>query len=672
MSLQTDNPLKKLSSSVPKTSLALLICSMFAGFTLHAAESTPSSSIEKTLKANKLDWNLIDYRSKPYSSNDLKGKVHVVAFLGTECPLAKLYSIRLESLQSEFATKGVSFIAVDSNQQDSLAEIAAFARRQSVTYPILKDPDGKVARMYGATRTPEVFLIDDTGSIRYSGRIDDQYVIGNVRQSPEKTELRDAIQFLLEKRDIAVTKTPAMGCLIGQRPDAVSTNTITYTKHIAPIMQSRCVDCHHAGDIGPMQLDNYDDVSAWSDMIMEVVNDKRMPPWHADPSVGHFANDRSMPKSEIDLLKQWVDGGCQQGDPADLPASKTYTVGWQLPREPDLVLDITPTPFSVQAVGEVKYQHFVVDPKFTEDKWISAAEIQPGNRAVVHHILAFARDPEQKQQISAERSYLTGYVPGTRYKPYPKGSAKFVKAGSVLVFQVHYTPIGTEQTDQSRIGFIFADDKDIQREIQTTSVVQPRLAIPPHEANYTVDAYLPETLPDCELVCMSPHMHLRGKSFSYELVSSDGKKTPLLNVPKYDFNWQTAYELSEPVKITEGSLLYCKATFDNSTDNLYNPDPNQKVRWGDQTDDEMMIGYFDISVPKEKGSKNSSIEQISPENGRLFTRWDVDGNEALSKEELPDKYRVFFDLADSDKNGSLNVRELDKAAKQINQLRRKQ
>ncbi len=644
----------------------LLLCNGFAV----AQEPVGSEGVIKKELAEAKAWTLIDHRSKPHSADEYEGHVHVVAFLGTECPLAKLYAGRLQQLQKDFDDRGVKFVAIDSNEQDSLNDMMAFANRQQLTIPFLKDPDGSAARMYGATRTPEVFLVDAAGQVQYSGRIDDQYVIGNVRQAPTVEDLKVAIDLVLENKPVLVKHTPAMGCLIGQRRSATEVTQLTYCADIAPILQNRCVECHHAGDIGPMELDNYADVAAWSEMIMEVVSEKRMPPWHANPTVGHFANDRSLSEIELSMIQEWIRGGCPEGDKALLPAAKVYTTGWQLPREPDLVLDMRADPFAVNATGEIKYQYFTVDPKFTEDKWVQAAEIQPGNRSVVHHVLVFAKHPNQVRDLGGERSYLTGYVPGTRFKPYPDGMSKKVEAGSILIFQVHYTPIGTEQEDLSRIGFLFADPATITHEVKTTSVVQPRLQIPPGDSNWETSSILPEKLPDCELVCMSPHMHLRGKSFSYELLKPNGDRLPLLDVPKYDFNWQTAYEVSERMKIPAGSRVYCRAAFDNSDENPFNPDSSQTVRWGDQTDDEMMIGYFDIAVPVSHTADdgaNDKSSQVDAEASFRFIEWDADANGQISKLELPQKHRKFFEMADTDGNLSLSLSELTAAMRKLSE-----
>ena len=644
--------------------IGLIVC--FSWTTIFAAEN--NSILKNISNAELLDWELIDYRSKSYQASDFLGQPLVVTFIGTECPIAKLYCNRLEQLQAEYAPQGVQFLCIDSNRQDSLTDLQTFATRQSLTYPILKDPAAKVAQRFSATRTPETFLLDAAGQLRYSGRIDDQYVIGNIRPNAETFDLKNALDAVLAGRSVTIKHRDAIGCLIGQQRNDTVATALTYTADIAPLMQKNCVDCHHAGDIGPMQLDNYDDVVAWSEMIFEVTDQKRMPPWHANPDIGHFANDRSMSTAELQKLHEWIRGGCPAGDLDSLPPNKTYVDGWQLPRAPDVVFDMHTQPVDVPATGEVKYRHYVVDPKFTEDKWITAAEIRPGNRNVVHHILVFARTPDKLRDFSAERSYLSGYVPGTRFKPFPPGMAKRIAAGSQLVFQVHYTPVGVATQDLSQIGFLFVDPADVTHEIHTTSVVQPRLSIPPHEANYQAEAYQPETLPDSELLSLSPHMHLRGKSFSFKLYDPQGKATDVLDVPNYDFNWQTAYQLAQRMPVAAGSRMYAHAVFDNSDRNPFNPDANQRVHWGDQTDDEMMIGYFDIAVSRQtQKAMQAANEQILSSNvlkglQAVYQRWDRDNSSGLSRDELPKKYLTKFKEYDDDQDGVLNEREFLAAA----------
>lgn len=542
--------------------------------------------------------DVADYRGRLWTLEDFDhADSLVVVFLGTECPLANLYAERVAALEQEYGHRGVAFVGVMSNRQDSIAEISAFARRHRIEFPILKDAGNRLADAMGAERTPEAFLLDRERMVRYWGRIDDQYGIGYARDEPETHELRDAIDDLLDGRSPGVPVAQSVGCIIGRQKEAIATADVTFSNQIVRILQRRCVGCHHEGEIAPFSLSSYDDAVGWADMVAEVVRDGRMPPWHASPEHGRFANDRSLTDEEKQTLYDWADAGAPEGDPADLPEAPQYTSGWQLPREPDMVVPVSPEPFDVPASGAVRYQYFRADPGIDEDKWLEAAELMPGNRAVVHHILCFVRPKGTQGGVHGDRGFLVGYVPGARVQPEPPGMAKRIPAGSELIFQVHYTPIGTPQTDQSHLGLVFTDAEKITHEIMTSSAVQTRFEIPPHAPAHEVTAVTPEQLPEGVLLGFSPHMHLRGKAFRYELVAPDSTRETLLDIPAYDFNWQTTYQLAEPMKIVPGSRIASTAVFDNSADNLNNPDPEATVRWGDQTWDEMMIGYFHYAVP---------------------------------------------------------------------------
>lgn len=613
--------------------------------------------------------DLTDYRGKQWSLQELADKpVVVIAFLGVECPLAKLYSTRLNELQKQFGDEQVAIIGVDANPQDALSELAAFARRQQIDYPLLCDSKQEVASQLGATRTPEVFVLDRQRRVRYQGRIDDQYGIGYVRKAPQQQLLREAVEGLLAGRELTVSREPAVGCLIGKAKRPTTSQEITYSKDIAPIFRDACVQCHREGEIGPFAMTDYAEVSGWAEMIAEVVAEKRMPPWHADSTYGSFANDCSLSDAQRELVLQWVAAGAPEGNPADLPEPRHYVDGWQLPKQPDLVLNVSPEPIKVPATGEVKYQYKLVDPDFKEDKWVTAAQIIPGNRSVVHHILVFARPKGQREGLAGERGFLFGYVPGSIAQPYPAGTAKRIPAGSELIFQIHYTPIGTPQTDQSKLGLVFVEPSQVEREVKTTSAVQTSLNIPPGDDNYTVKARLESGLPNCELLGMAPHMHLRGKSFRYTLLQADKSTQVLLNIPRYDFNWQTAYRLTEPLKITSGSTILCEAAFDNSAKNLNNPDPTARVHWGDQTTDEMMIGYFDVLVPKTTGEETADsrelrrvlIQRILRDG--LVEKLDKNGNGSIERSEIPNRWKSQFNLLDinrDDKVTSDELKELD-------------
>lgn len=634
---------------------------------LEASDSGKSgaNSVGRKLES----FQLTDFRGRDLTEKDFaESKLLVVAFLGVECPLARLYSERLQKIQDTYGSHGVTVIGVDANQQDSLSEMAAHARRHSMSYAFAKDNQQALVASLGATRTPEVFLLDEQRSVRYHGRVDDQYGVGIVREQPTTNDLVDAIESLLKGNAIARTHQAAPGCLIGRIKQPKSDATVTYSNQIARIFADHCVRCHREGEIGPFAMSSYDEVAGWAEMIQEVVAEKRMPPWHANPEYGKFANDCSLSDKQCQLIEQWVADGAPEGDRTQLPEPKQYLTGWQLPREPDVVFPIHEKPFAVPAEGEVKYQYFRVDPKFTEDKWIKCAQLLPGNRGVVHHILAFARLKGTREGIEGARGFLVGYVPGSQAEQFPEGMAKRIPANSELIFQVHYTPIGTAQTDLSQLGIVFADPDDVKLEVKTTSAVQPRLRIPPGEANYKVTALLPEKLPECRLITMAPHMHLRGKAFRYMAVYPDGKKEILLDVPEYDFNWQTGYRAAEPVKIPAGSRIECEATFDNSAANLNNPDPTKTVRWGDQTDDEMMIGYFDIVVPigEDPSADTTAVsrrkklaEQVIKQG--LFQRLDSNNDKKVERSEVPAEYSDRFKELDADGDGVLTQEDIERS-----------
>jgi len=566
-----------------------------------AASQAIGKKIEAIAKVEKTDC-----LGKQWTWTELAGaKGTVVVFLGTQCPLAKLYTPRIEELSKKYREQGIGFVAIDPNIQDSLAEMAAHARRFEFQTPFLKDPDQSLADLLGATRTPEVCLIDAQNTIRYLGRIDDQHGIGFSRESPTQNELADAIESLIAQRPIATSLSQASGCLIGRNrskaESAEDTEAIDYAQHISHLLASRCVSCHRSGDIGPMDLSSYDDAAAWADMILEVTENKTMPPWHATDEHAQFRNDRRLSQKELDLIEQWVAQGKRRGDPSLEAKPMAHSADWLLTKTPDIIIPMSDQPYSVPKTGVVNYQYFRADLNNPKEIWVKGMQIVPGAREVVHHVLVFVRDKgSKKRDLGGARSFLAGYVPGTRAEMMPEGYAKRIPANSELIFQVHYTPNGTAQEDLSKVGFVLADEQQITHEVKTTSAVTLDFRIPPGASDHRVTASLPEKLPDCELLAFSPHMHVRGKSFRYSLVYPDRKREVVLDIPHYDFNWQTEYRLTNPIKLTAGSRIYCEATFDNSEANLNNPNPKAWVRWGDQTYEEMMIGYFHYAEKRQQ------------------------------------------------------------------------
>ncbi len=543
-----------------------------------------------TLVGKKVaDFQLPDSSGKEHSLPGLdQAPLVVVVFVGTECPLAKLYAPRLNQLAAEYADRGVRIVAVDSNLQDSPAEIAAFVKNNDITFPVLKDALNKVADQIGATRTPEAFLLDDRRAVRYHGRIDDQYGVGLAKAHPGRRDLAMAIDEVLTGKEVSVAEQPAVGCFIGRVREAEE-GDVTYSKHIARIFQDRCVECHRAGEIGPFALTSYEEAVGWGETIREVVDQGRMPPWFADPAHGKFINDARLTAEEKRQIAEWVDAGCPQGDPKDLPTPRKFLAGWNIP-EPHMVLKMADKPFQVPAEGVVDYKHFTMDPGFTEDKWLVASEARPGNRAVVHHILVFLKPPGEEFEL-LRGSLLAAYAPGAPPHQAPQGVAKRVPAGSKIIMQIHYTPNGKPQEDMSSFGLVFCDRKDVVQEIESGWAVNFAFAIPPKTNDYKVTS-IHRFQNDRMLVGMTPHMHVRGKSFRYEATYPDGRRELLLDVPRWDFNWQLDYILAEPKLMPKGTVLRCEAHFDNSTENPANPDPTKTVRFGEQTWEEMMIGWF--------------------------------------------------------------------------------
>ena len=552
------------------------------------------------------DFELHDYLGASYSLSDFReSPIVVIAFLGTECPLAKVYGAELQGLAEKFKDRGVTVLGINSNRQDTPTEIGQYARDHRITIPLLKDPGNRVADQFGAERTPEVFVLDDQRRVRYHGRIDDQFGVGYARPGPKNNYLLAAIDELSAGKVVSRPRTEPVGCHIGRVNRAEPSGNITYAKQISRLMQRHCVECHREGGIAPFALQNYDDVSAWAETLCEVVEDKRMPPWHANPKHGDFANDARMTDQEKQLLYEWVDNGSPPGDRKHLPPRREFTDGWAL-GPPDFVVRM-PEPITVSATGVMDYQYVTIDPGFTEAKWVRASEIRPGVRSVVHHILVFistpGADPVLKERgIGFET--VGGYVPGAPPMDLADGIARYVPAGSKFVMQIHYTPDGRERKDQSEIGLYFADPQKIRRTMQSGVVVNLDFEIPPGEENHRVEATY-RFSHDMKVHSLMPHMHFRGKSFRYELMYPNGTRETLLDIPRYDFNWQNSYQFAEPKFVPEGSLLKCIAHFDNSDNNPSNPDPSIPVRWGEQTWEEMMIGFYeavfvnqDLSVPE--------------------------------------------------------------------------
>ena len=352
-----------------------------------------------------------------------------------------------------------------------------------------------------------------------------------------------------------------------------------------------------------MSLVSYKEVRPWAKSIREKVVTRAMPPWHSDPAVGHWANDRRMTRKEIDTIVAWVDAGAKEGNPKDLPAMPKFSSGWQI-GEPDVIFHM-PSEFTVPAQGSVSYQHFRVPTNFKEDRYVQAMEARAGNLAVVHHIVIYVREPGQKRskRLDLGEGLLGALSPGqTPFMAQP-GMAKLIKAGSDLIFQMHYTPNGKETKDRSYVGLVFAKEP-VEKVITTTAAFDVRFVIPPGAANHEIKATY-EFEQDSQIISFMPHMHLRGKDITYKAAYPGGRSETLLHIPAYHFNWQVYYYPKRALEMPKGTRIEVIAHYDNSAKNRLNPDPTKEVRFGEQTWDEMMNGFFDYVVIAPKAGDRS-------------------------------------------------------------------
>jgi hypothetical protein len=367
----------------------------------------------------------------------------------------------------------------------------------------------------------------------------------------------------------------------------------TFYRDVLPILENRCQECHRKGEMAPMSLSTYGETRPWAKAIRAAVQTRKMPPWFADPCCGHFLNDRSLTAAEIETLSKWAESGAPKGDETHAPPPRKWTQGWNV-GTPDLILGMS-QPFPVPAQGAVEYQYFTVPTRFTEDRWVQAVELKPGSRGVVHHVVAYIREPGSTWTRGPTKAdILQVYAPGTAPEIWPEGMAKLIKAGSDLVFEIHYTPTGKRTTDQTVVGMIFAKSPPKKR-VLTLQMANDRFVIPPGDPDYRVTVW--GSLPnDALLMGFFPHMHLRGKAFEFNRIRPDGQPETLLRISHYDFYWQLSYRLAAPLALPKGTRLEWVARFDNSKNNPRNPDSSAEVSYGPQSWEEMMIGFFDVAV----------------------------------------------------------------------------
>ena len=552
--------------------------------------------------------SLRDMRGSRRSLSDFRAeRACVLAFLGVECPLANLYVPELIRLYEKYHREGVLFVAVYPHEGETIDRVALHALEHDIPFTVLRDAGQKLADAAGVTRTPEVCVVDGDFRVRYRGRISDQYGVAHRRARATRHDLAAALDELLAGRPVSVPRTTADGCLLNRRAATHVERQVTFCRDVAPILQRRCEICHRSGGQAPFALVDYEEVSNLAEMIREVVHERLMPPWHVVAPVGTFRNDRRLNDDEVQTILAWVDAGRPRGDEADLPEPIVWPDRWEIGK-PDVVIEC-PREFEIPADGIMPYQYAEVPPEvtqkvFAEERWIRAAQALPGNRSVVHHVSIFfsraggrlfSQQPDTRDLIG-----FIGWAPGDPHFEFPPGVGMRVPPATRLEFELHYTPNGRATRDRSSLGLIFWDEPPL-REARVACALNTKFVIPPGDPHYRAEStyYVPC---DARLLAAGPHMHLRGKAMWLDAVYPDGRRERLFTVPRYDFNWQTWYWFADPPELPEGTQLHSVSYWDNSPQNPFNPDPRVAVRFGEQTDDEMMAPYVVLEVDADEAA----------------------------------------------------------------------
>ena len=574
-------------------------------------------------------------------------KVKVIVVLNFDCPIAANYINPLSAMASKNKSHGVAFVGVYPGD-DTDAELARNVREYKPGFPIVRDQRHAIVKALAATTTPEVFVLDSKRVLRYRGRIDDQYTEERKKNAKvTRYDLRDAIDAVLAGKPIAEPATPPFGCPI---PPFVATEDtsakITYHRDVLPILQGRCQDCHRPGDVGPFSLMNYKQAVAHGSQIKDYTQSRRMPPWKAvgGPAYQH---DRTMPDKEIETLAAWVDAGMPEGDPKHAPEPRKFTTGWALGK-PDLILKMQKV-FVLGPNGPDHFQCVVLPTGLTEDMFVVAYEVRPGNARIVHHVVSYfdasgtarimERDALAKQMKGgldvgpgypspmgigfkpknpADVGSLGGWTPGMRGVAMAEGTGMYLPRNSDVVLQMHYHRTGKQETDQTEIGLYFAKNQRGVKPLEPIVIpgkfvssrnFEPFETIPAGDDAYRAVGKVAIDQ-NCHVYGVLPHMHMLGTSIKITMKQPGQKEEILVNIPEWDYNWQEVYSFKEPIAVKAGTIFTVEGTYDNSAKNLHNPStPPIDVKRGDQTTDEMLFGFLRATVDKPGSLKVRVLEE---------------------------------------------------------------
>ena len=485
----------------------------------------------------------------------------------------------LTSMQTQFSPAGAEFMLINSDLRDRRTTVAASVA--DAVLPILLDPTQIIGESLGADTAGETLVVNPRDwTLAYRGDV---------------TGAAQAVAQLVAGDEVSVDSQPVASadCAVDfpELARRAEHKNISYAKTIAPMLNDNCVSCHREGGIGPWAMSDYNMVRGFSLMIREVVRTQRMPPWHADPHVGEFSNDRSLSDDEIRTLVHWVEAGGPRGEGADLLAENSQSWPIWAMGEPDVIIDIPPE--DVPASGVVDYKYKMVTNPLDKDVWVKAAEIIPGDRSVLHHVITSFGELETEGRRAGRLKRgtgggLGGYVPGAEGKPFPDDTGILLPAGATIEFQMHYTPAGLATTDSSRMG-LYLHEEPPEHKLDNMVLLNPRILIPAGAPNHS-EVMVRTFDQDVLVYSLLPHAHYRGKASEFVAHLPDGTQETLLSVPRYDFNWQTNYDLKEPRFLPAGTKMVHRTWWDNSARNPANPDATRDVPWGQQSWDEMLFG----------------------------------------------------------------------------------
>lgn len=551
-----------------------------------------------------------DSRLNDYALYDQVGDFHRLSYYndqkaiilwvqGNECPIVRNALLDFHSVVSEYSELGFSFFMINSNPQDNRENITQEAAEFDFKVPVLVDSAQLLADELDITLTAEAIVLHPTTrEILYRGPINNRLDYEFQKNEASESYLKDVLDDILKNKKPKIKTQMARGCKVTRLSNLERNDTLSYTEDIAPILINHCIRCHRSDGIAPWAMTDYKKITGWSAMMKEVLLSKRMPPWKADTEVGEFNNSFALHDTNTRKIISWIDNGLFQGlgtDPLlNLPA---YKKTWQS-GEPDQIITLKKELIPASNFIPYRYQKFSL--KLDQDTWLKGVEIQPGNPKVVHHIVLTNTSTDQNSPITdrKQRPWTDNYIAlgggANQATMFPDSTGVFIPKGTTLTMQIHYTPTGKAESDQTRIGFYFHSEKP-KKEFYSLSPSNTDFTIPPFGKKVLLSV-ADDINRDIKIHYIVPHMHYRGKSIKVSIISPTGQKQTLVSVGDFSFNWQWMYKFKVPIDVAKGSKILVEGIYDNTYQNPLNPDPTQELHYGIQSTDEMLIGFFNYTI----------------------------------------------------------------------------